>query len=94
MLPCYDKFLNVGDFNIHVCCPSKPMAREFLDLIEAFNLTHVTCSMHVLGHTLDTYGFLVKNVNVIVKDAVFSDHAPVIFDLSMAVDMKCIMVGL
>lgn len=27
-----DKLLILGDFNIHVCCPSKPMVNEFLEL--------------------------------------------------------------
>ncbi|KAK7880130.1 hypothetical protein WMY93_033197 [Mugilogobius chulae] len=34
----HDKFLIVGDFNIHVCCESKPLAKDFLNLIDSFNL--------------------------------------------------------
>ncbi|XP_049891926.1 uncharacterized protein LOC126384729 isoform X1 [Epinephelus moara] len=34
----YDRVLIVGDFNIHVCCESKPLAREFMNLIDSFNL--------------------------------------------------------
>lgn len=35
----YDRFLIVGDFNIHVCCESRPMSKDFLDLIDSFSLT-------------------------------------------------------
>lgn len=28
----------VGDFNVHVCCPDKPMARDILNLIDYPNL--------------------------------------------------------
>lgn len=35
----YDRFLIVGDFNIHVCCESRPLVNEFLNLADSFNLT-------------------------------------------------------
>lgn len=79
ILTCYDRILIVGDFNVHVCCPSKPMAREFLELIEAFHFTqHVSGPTQVHGHTLDlllSYGFPVDSV--VVGDAIISDHSPV-----------------
>ena len=28
----HDRVLILGDFNIHVCCPSKPMVSDFLHL--------------------------------------------------------------
>ena len=28
--PKYDRVLIIGDFNVHVCCPDKPMAKGFL----------------------------------------------------------------
>lgn len=34
----YDRFLIVGDFNIHVCCESRPMSKDFINLIDSFNL--------------------------------------------------------
>ena len=37
-LPKYDRVLLFGDFNIHVCCPDKPLVKDFLRLIDSFNL--------------------------------------------------------
>ena len=78
----YDKIQIVGDFNVHVCCPSKAMAKEFLDLIDGFNLIqHVTGSTQIHGHLLDlvlSYGLPIDNV--LVSGAIFSDHCPVMFD--------------
>lgn len=75
---------------MHVCCPFKTMAREFLELIEAFHLTqHVTGPTQVHGHTLDlllSYGFAFDNF--VVGDAVFSDHSPVMFDFSLTIERK------
>lgn len=35
----YDKILLLGDFNVHVCCASKPYSAEFLNMIESFDFT-------------------------------------------------------
>lgn len=90
ILTRYDRILIVGDFNVHVCCPFKSMTREFLELIEAFHLTqHVSGPTQVHGHILDlllSYSFPVDNV--VVADAVFSDHSPVMFDFSLTVERK------
>lgn len=81
----YDRILVVGDFNVHVCCPSKPLAKDFLDLIDAFNfLQYVTRPTQEHGHTLDlalSYGLPI--VNIQVCDAVFSDHMPVLFEYTL-----------
>lgn len=37
---CYDNVLIDGDFNIHVCCPNKPVS-EFLQLVDSFNFTQI-----------------------------------------------------
>lgn len=42
-----DKLLIVGDFNIHVCCPNKPMVSDSLNLVDSLNL-----SQSVSGPTL------------------------------------------
>lgn len=53
-MPNFDSVLILGDFNIHVCCPSKPLVSEFMHLVESFNLTQfVAGPTHKLGHTLD-----------------------------------------
>lgn len=31
----YDHFLIVGDFNVHVCCETRPLVRDFLNLIDS-----------------------------------------------------------
>ncbi len=66
----YDRFLLVGDFNIHVCCPSNPLSHDFLNLIVAFNLSQwINDSTHIQGHTLD----LVLSYGLDVTDIVLSD---------------------
>lgn len=81
----YDRILIVGDFNVHVCCPSKPMAKDFLEFVHAFSFVqNVTGPTQMHGHTLDlvlSYGFPVNNV--FVGDAVFSHHSPVMFDFNL-----------
>lgn len=76
----------VGDFNIHVCCPDKPLAKDFLNLIDSFNFAQcVSGPTHEQGHTLDlvlSYGLPVLNLEVC--DSVFSEHMPVIFDVGFS----------
>ncbi|KAI2646105.1 RNA-directed DNA polymerase from mobile element jockey [Labeo rohita] len=77
----YDRFLIVGDFNIHVCCESKPLAKDFLSLIDSFNLMQsVTGPTHEKGHTLDlvlSYGLCITVSEIC--DTCISDHLPVLF---------------
>ncbi|KAL6455414.1 hypothetical protein MHYP_G00361580 [Metynnis hypsauchen] len=85
IMPNYDRVLIVGDFNIHVCCPLKPLARDFLHLIDSFNFVQsVSAPTQEHGHTLDlvlTHGFTVSNLEVC--DAAFSDHMPIVFDMPL-----------
>ena len=78
----YDHLLISGDFNIHVCCESRPLASDFLNLIASFNLIQsVTGPTHEKGHTLDlvlSCG-LSLCVDEICDTACISDHMPVIF---------------
>uniref|UniRef100_A0AAZ1XJ66 Reverse transcriptase domain-containing protein n=1 Tax=Oreochromis aureus TaxID=47969 RepID=A0AAZ1XJ66_OREAU len=80
----YDQILLLGDFNIHVCCPGKPLAKDFLALVNSFNFVQsVSGATEERGHTLDlvlSYGLSVCNVRV--EDAVFSDHMPILFDIA------------
>ncbi len=77
-----DRLLILGDFNIHLCYPTKPLVKEFLLLIDSMNLSQfVSSPSHNLGHTLDlvlSYGFPITNLRVI--DAAFSDHLPIVFE--------------
>lgn len=86
----YDCFLVLGDFNVHVCCPSDPLVKDFLNLVESFNLVqHVHGSTHIYGHTLDlVLSFNLSILNVILDDVAFSDHKSVTFELSLDYDEK------
>lgn len=77
-----DKILVIGDFNMHLCSPSKPLVNEFLSLIESFNLIqHVSGPTYKKCQTLDlvlSFGFSVSNLEV--SDVGISDHYSVVFD--------------
>ncbi len=50
----FDRSLIIGDFNIHVCCDSRPLVKDFINLKDSFNPTQsVTGPTHEKGHTLD-----------------------------------------
>lgn len=65
-----------------MCCPSKPLVKEFLYLLEPFDfLPCVSGPTHERGHTLDlvlSLGFSVDSVKIV--DTVFSDHKTVILN--------------
>ncbi len=86
IMPKYYHVLIVGDFNVHVCCPHIPMVKDFLCLIDSFNLVQsVSGPTQERGHTLDlvlSFGLPVRNLEIC--DAVFSDHMPVLFDIALA----------
>ncbi|CAJ1061240.1 RNA-directed DNA polymerase from mobile element jockey [Xyrichtys novacula] len=90
ILPKYDRVLIVGDFNIHTCCPEEPVSRSLLNLIDSFNFVQsVSGSTHNLGHTLDlvlSHGLCVSNL--VICDAVFSDHMPILFDIPTQCPVK------
>ncbi|XP_014865742.1 PREDICTED: uncharacterized protein LOC106931877 isoform X2 [Poecilia mexicana] len=81
----YEHVLIVGDFNIHVCCPDKPLVKDFLSLLDSFNLVQAVSSpTHEHRHTLDlviSCGLPVTNLEIC--DSVFSDHLPVLFSVSL-----------
>ena len=86
IMPQYDRVLLVGDFNIHVCCPDKPLVKDFLSLIDSFNLVQcVSGPTHELGHTLDLvlcHGLSVSNLEICSN--VLSDHLPVMFEAAFS----------
>ncbi|XP_065809456.1 uncharacterized protein [Labrus bergylta] len=82
----YDKILVLGDFNIHVCCPSQSLAGDFMDILESFNLTQaIQEPTHSKGHTLDLvlYSGLCPN-NFETKDICVSDHKLVLFRMVLS----------
>ena len=84
-MPKYDRVLIDGDCNIHVCCPENSLARDFLNIIDSFNLMQsVLGPTHEHGHTLDlvlSYGLPVLNLEVC--DAFYLDHLPVLFEAAI-----------
>lgn len=78
----HDQLLICGDFNIHVCCPSDPLANDFKRLLSSFDLNQaVNGPTHKAGHTLDliiSYGLSVSLTEIC--DTAISDHLPIIFD--------------
>lgn len=53
MIPQYDRVLLVGDFNIHVRCPDKPLVKDLLSLIDSLYLVQcLSGPTHEHGHTL------------------------------------------
>lgn len=49
-----ERLLILGDFNVHICCPQRPMVKEFLALINSFNLIQSSYGpTHNKGHCLD-----------------------------------------
>ncbi|XP_070409642.1 uncharacterized protein [Nothobranchius furzeri] len=81
----YDHVLILGDFNIHVCCPDKPLAKVILHLLGSLNLSQwVLGPTHAQGHTLDlvlSIGLSVAGVEIL--SPVFSDHSPILCDFNL-----------
>ena len=82
--PKFDNILVLGDFNIHVCCPSQAMAAEFMDTLESLNLRQaIEEPTHCRGHILDLVIHSgVNPTNVVVKDTGVSDHKAVLFNIT------------
>ena len=59
----YDNLLISGDFNIHVCCESRPLVKDYFNLLSSINLVQSVRGLtHEKGHTLDlvlSYGLSV-----------------------------------
>lgn len=84
MLLKYDKVLVLGDFNIHVCCPSNSLSKVFYNLIDSLSSQQmVNGSIHSNGHTLDlilSLGLPVRDITI--DDFVLADHHPILFTVS------------
>ena len=77
----HKRLLIVGDFNIHVDNSNDTTARQFVDLLDSFNLVqHVSEKTHANGHTLD---LVISNAinhffnDVKATDPPISDHLAV-----------------
>ncbi|XP_026176392.1 uncharacterized protein LOC113138288 [Mastacembelus armatus] len=86
IMPNYDRVLILGDFNIHVCCPDKPLVKDFLNIADSFNLVQsVIGPTHKQGHTLDlVFSFGLPVLNLEIGDPAFSDHMPVLFEVGFS----------
>lgn len=73
---CYHSFY-------FMCCPNKPLAKDFLGLIESFNLTQcVDSPTHQHGDLVLSCGLPVSTTEDCV--ASFSDHVPVLFEICLS----------
>ncbi len=82
LVTAHDKILLLGDFNIHICCASKTLSMEVLNLIESFDFVQWVSGPHSQGHSLDlilTHGLSVLDITI--SNATFSDHMPVFFSV-------------
>ena len=74
-----ERFLIIGDFNLHIDNALDSHAAQFLELLESLNLTQrIKEPTHEKGHTLDlvitrTNDTMIKSVNV--EHDSFSDHS-------------------
>ncbi len=88
IVPKYDRLMLLWDLNIHVCCDSNPLAKDFLSLVQSFDLKQVaTAHTHANGHILDLvlrYGLSVNDT--VIYDTTFSDHKPVLNNISVPIE--------
>ncbi len=73
IVPNVDRLLILSNFNIHVCCPDKPLVSEFVQVINYFYIFQsVLGATYEKGHTLDlilSYGFQLQIVQI--EDCLF-----------------------
>ncbi len=83
MITRCDSLVILGDFNIHLCCPDRPLVQDFLSVLDVFNLTHsVVGSTHVQGHTLDlVLSWGIPVCELAVENIGLSDHYFITFNL-------------
>lgn len=76
IIPRFDSVLILVDFKFHVCCPTKPLVKDFLNHADSFNLVQsVRGSTDEHGHTLDlVLSCGLKLLNIQICNLNFSDH--------------------
>ncbi|KAK0138885.1 hypothetical protein N1851_024558 [Merluccius polli] len=81
----FDRVLILGDFNIHVCCPTQGFITDFLDVLDSFNLTQaVNEPTHSKGHTLDLVLFCGLSPNHFKCMDCVSDHKAILFNMVLS----------
>ncbi len=79
----FERTLIQGDFNIHMDKKDSTLTKDFLSLLECFDLNQfVDCFTHNKGHILDlviSSGSLVSQLSTV--DLGLSDHLAIFFDL-------------
>lgn len=83
MSTCCDSLVILGDFNIHICCPDRPLIQDFVTVLDSFNLTQsVVGSTHLQGHTLDlVLSWGVPVFEPIIENIGLSDHYIIYFNM-------------
>jgi len=85
-MPNFERFLIIGDFNIHICCQKDSFVKDFINLTEVFDLVQmVTGPTHLKGHTLDlilSHGILLNEIEICERS--FSDHSPITFSMPVS----------
>jgi len=80
----FDSIVISGDFNIHVDNSDNTHARDFLALIDVFNLTqHIQSPTHSQGHTLDLVMTKGVTVSTSIVDLALSDHCCIFFEVCL-----------
>lgn len=77
----FERLLILGDFNIHIDKKDSVMTKDFVSLLECFDLKQlVDCSTHIKGHTLD---LVISNESFLLQfsslDLGLSDHFSIFF---------------
>ena len=77
----FDSIIISGDFNLHIDKFDNPHSRDFLALLDTFNLTqHVQGPTHSQGHTLDLVITKGVTVSLDIKELGVSDHRCIFFN--------------
>lgn len=81
IVPTTDNVLIIVDFNIHVCYLSKPLVRQFSDIVDSFNFTQSVCdATHTGMVTVDLILSMGLSIsNVATEDNYIPDHKPLFF---------------
>ncbi len=77
-----DELLIICDLNFHINKPDKPNVKRMIEIVDMFNLIHVTNPTHKFGNTLDL--IITKNDTKLLShnvDEMLSDHNILLMDI-------------